>query len=105
VGGKWSAGVIGRLAHGPARFGPLRHAAQGAHAKPPTAKVLADELRRLEAAHVVVRTQANGQAPRYRLTDKGRALVPLLDGLAQWAVPSEEAGAPRGGLEDGTSGT
>ncbi|MEM1055918.1 MAG: helix-turn-helix domain-containing protein [Bacteroidota bacterium] len=91
VGGKWSSGVIGRLAHGPARFGALRRAAQGDRPKPPTAKVLTEELRRLEEAGIVARVQQEGRAPRYRLTEKGRALVPLLDDLAEWSRETAEA--------------
>ena len=91
MGGKWSAGVIGRLAHGPARFGALQRAAQGDHPKPPSAKVLLEEFRRLEEAGIVVRTQREGEAPRYKLTEKGQRLVPLLDDLASWARDNAEA--------------
>ena len=88
VAGKWTAGILGRLAHGPARFNALRLAAQGDAPKPPTAKVLSADLARLLDAGVVERTEAEGRAPRYALTPRGRGLVPLLDALGQWADDS-----------------
>ena len=81
IGGKWAPAVVGRLARGGARFSTL----QAALAPGPSAKVLAAELRRLEAAGVVVR-DARGPGIAYRLTDHGRALVPLLDALGVWAA-------------------
>ena len=85
VAGKWTAPVLGRLAHGPARFGALRLAVQGGAPKPPTNKVLSAELARLVEAGVVERAEPDGRAPRYALTPRGRDLVPLLDALGRWA--------------------
>lgn len=84
LGSAWAGPVIGRLARGAARFGQLR----GALARPDgtgvSAKVLTAELTRLAEAGVVERIP-RGAGVSYRLSDKGRALVPLLDALAGWA--------------------
>jgi DNA-binding HxlR family transcriptional regulator len=88
VAGKWTAAVLGRLAHGPARFNALRLAVQGEAPKPPTAKVLSGELTRLTEAGIVARDEGEGRATRYALTSRGRQLVPLLDALGQWADDS-----------------
>ncbi|WP_025063757.1 winged helix-turn-helix transcriptional regulator [Sulfitobacter guttiformis] len=59
-----------------------------------TRHVLADRLRKLEAAGVLQR-EAYQQRPlrhEYRLTDRGKALYPLLVTLIEWAnehVPTE----------------
>ena len=99
IGGKWAPAVVGRLARGGARFQKLREAL----GETVSAKVLTAELRRLEAAGVVVR-DASGPGVAYRLTAHGRALVPLLDALGAWAAsvssasgqPSADSGhAPR----------
>ncbi|MEA3189886.1 MAG: hypothetical protein QOD77_468 [Thermoplasmata archaeon] len=48
---------------------------------------LSQRLTELEAAGVVVRQTFNETPPRveYRLTGKGRDLVPLMDRLGEWA--------------------
>lgn len=49
-------------------------------------KMLAQQLRKLEADGLVVRTVYPEVPPRveYRLTDWGQALCPVLDGLLSW---------------------
>lgn len=85
VGSKWAVRVVGRLARGEARFGRLRSQTVGPDGAVVSSKVLAAELRRLVAAGLVERTEA-GAAVAYRLTEKGRALVPVLDALGEWAA-------------------
>ena len=85
VGGVWAAGVVGRLARGSARFGQLRRALVRDDGVAVSAKALSAELSRLAEAGVVERVERSASAVSYRLTDKGRALVPLLDALAEWA--------------------
>ena len=84
IGGKWSVPVVGRLARGPARFGHIRSEVTDGGGRPVSSKVLSDELDRLVAAGVVGRRE-RGAEVWYRLTDKGQALVPLLDALGDWA--------------------
>lgn len=91
----WATGVVARLARGPARFGQLRGALVRPDGTAVSAKVLTADLRRLAAAGVVERVERGPAAVSYRLTEKGRALVPLLDALAEWATDGEDADAPR----------
>lgn len=91
VSGKWTVPVLGRLAHGPARFGALRLAVQGGREKPPTAKVLSAELSRLRSLGLVAHEEAADRPPRYALTERGHRLIPLLDALGRWADPSPDA--------------
>ncbi|WP_420455443.1 winged helix-turn-helix transcriptional regulator [Rubrivirga sp.] len=84
LGGKWAVAVVGRLARGEARFGRLRAQVTGTDGAPVSSKVLAAELRRLTEADVVARRE-RGAAVSYRLTPRGRALVPVLDALGEWS--------------------
>lgn len=93
VTGKWAPAILGRLAHGPARFGGLREAVRDERGAVPTAKVLAASLRRLARADLVCRVALGERAPRYRLTERGEALIPVLDALGRWAVAPEAPGA------------
>lgn len=49
---------------------------------------LAERLRRLEEAGIVTRDRYSDHPPRhsYRLTERGRALGPVLDAMATWGV-------------------
>lgn len=86
LGGTWAVPVVGRLSRGAARFGQLRAALERPDGTAVSAKVLTAELKRLAAAGVVERVP-RGAGVSYRLTERGRALVPLLDALAGWADP------------------
>jgi DNA-binding HxlR family transcriptional regulator len=85
LGGKWAAPVVGRLARGEARFGRLRTQVTDARGAPVSSKALAETLRRLVEVGAVER-RARGAAVAYRLSPRGRDLVPLLDALAEWAA-------------------
>jgi DNA-binding HxlR family transcriptional regulator len=52
------------------------------------ANTIADRLWRLEEAGIVQRDRYTERPPRYeyRLTDRGRALGPVLDALARWGT-------------------
>lgn len=58
--------------------------------------VLAGRLRKLEAGGIltVERAEADGRRRRYRLTDKGIALAPVVLELLIWAARYEETSAP-----------
>lgn len=84
VGGKWAVPVVGRLARGEARFGRLRGQVTDQAGQAVSSKALSAELDRLVSSGVVRRLE-RGAAVSYRLTAKGRALVPLLDALGEWA--------------------
>lgn len=81
LGGRWPALIIYYLSQGPRRFNELRR-------DNPTIshKMLAQELRKLEAAGVLLRTDHAEMPPRvdYRLTEDGAKLLPLIDALGDW---------------------
>jgi DNA-binding HxlR family transcriptional regulator len=82
VGDKWSLLLVRDLLfRQPLRYGDLAASPEAI----PT-NTLADRLRRLEEAEIISREQYSEHPPRYtyRLTEKGQALAPLLDAMADW---------------------
>lgn len=82
-GDKWTLLIVRDLILGKIRYGEI--------AKSPEAiptNILADRLKRLEQAEIVVKTPYCEKPMRYRyeLTDKGRDLQPVLDSMAVWAM-------------------
>ncbi len=59
--------------------------------------ILADRLRKLEAAGIVTKSPdpENRSRSLYALTDKGLDLIPLLLELVAWSARHEETGTPR----------
>ena len=100
VCGKWTLLVIRDLAEGRSRFCELERSLQGI-----SPRTLSLRLRALEEEGVVERQTFPEVPPRveYALTDKGRALVPLIEDMRayglQWllgdcAEPAGDAGEP-----------
>lgn len=93
LGGRWPTLLIYYLKDGTKRFSDLRRAN-------PTIshKMLALELRKLEAAGIVRRTEFEGYPLRveYDLTPAGQKLVPLIDALGNWWEETAGAGAEEG---------
>jgi DNA-binding HxlR family transcriptional regulator len=58
--------------------------------------ILADRLRQLDAAGILVREveQRDGRRVNYRLTEKGIGLAPVLLELLIWGARHEQTGAP-----------
>lgn len=81
VGDKWSLLIIRDMRHGKRTYGELADSPEGV----PT-NILADRLRRLEEAGIVLRSAYQDRPPRYAytLTDKGRDLGELLQALVRW---------------------
>lgn len=81
LSGRWPTLLIYYLKDGIKRFSDLRR-------DNPTIshKMLAFELRKLEEAGIVSRTEFDGYPLRveYDLTPAGHALVPLIDALGDW---------------------
>lgn len=79
--GKWTILVIRDLLTGPRRFGELRDSLVGV-----SPKTLTDRLRELESSGLVTRTLYPEIPPRveYRLTDRGKALTPVVAALADF---------------------
>jgi DNA-binding HxlR family transcriptional regulator/peroxiredoxin len=80
VGDGWSWLVVQEVARGHTRFDDLADALRISR------KVLSERLRRLVDRGLLGRQQYHDGPPRfeYRLTDMGRALLPVLVGLQDW---------------------
>lgn len=80
VGHKWSLLIVRDLIAGPRRFTQIQRSLQ---ADP---KVITARLRELEAADILSRTTYAEVPPRveYALTERGRALEPVVDALRRW---------------------
>ena len=83
LGDRWTLLVIRDLFAGKQRFGEFLVSPEHI----PT-NILADRLRRLEAAGLVAPVAYSEHPPRYayHLTDSGRALGPVVDALAVWGL-------------------
>jgi DNA-binding HxlR family transcriptional regulator len=81
VGSKWTVVIVHDLSEGPRRFTELEHACEGI-----SPRTLAERLRWLEAEGMVVRRSYAESPPRveYELTDKGRALQPIIDAMREF---------------------
>ncbi|KJK45949.1 HxlR family transcriptional regulator [Lentzea aerocolonigenes] len=93
VGGKWKLTLVYWLAHGESHFAGLRR--RGA---PITAKVLAEQLRELEADGLVERV-VTGPVPApviYRLTEYGTSVLPVVESVRVWG--EEHLRRSRGGV-------
>lgn len=82
VGRRWSGAIIRAMLAGVTRFSDLAGTVPGL-----SDRLLSERLRELEAAGLVVR-EVYPETPvriEYRLTEKGRALEPVIEALAGWA--------------------
>ncbi len=90
--GRWKVLIVRELIAGTRRFSALKRSLAGV-----SHKVLTAQLRELETDGVVERRVFAQVPPRvdYDLTERGRALLPLLEGLHAWGAagqPAAEAG-------------
>src|SRR2546430_16422559 len=89
IDGRWKLLILFHLFGGKVmRFSDLERAIPAI-----SQKMLAQQLRRLEAGGIVQRTVHNQVPPKveYRLPEWGQALCPALDALLQWAEARREA--------------
>jgi DNA-binding HxlR family transcriptional regulator len=79
---KWAGVLIHVLSVGPRHFGELRAAIPGV-----SARMLAARMKELEQAGLLRREVQTASPVRvlYTLTEKGRALIPVMAGIAGWA--------------------
>jgi DNA-binding HxlR family transcriptional regulator len=98
LSGRWPALLLYYLKEGTKRFGDLQR-------DNPTLshRILALELRKLERAGLVARTDFETYPRRveYDLTPSGHQLVPMIDRLADWweaSAPAREAHASPAGV-------
>ena len=85
VGDRWTLLIVRELLlRGASRYTDLRNGLPGI-----ATNLLADRLRELEHAGVVSRREAAPPVATtvFTLTERGRALEPVLDELARWGVP------------------
>jgi DNA-binding HxlR family transcriptional regulator len=90
LGKRWNAVLLGMLRGGPSGFRDLSRAIGRI-----SDSVLSDRLAELTRAGLITRTVDAGPpvSVSYALTDCGRALIPALDQISQWArthLPASE---------------
>ena len=73
--------IVHDLSEGPRRFTELEHSCAGI-----SPRTLAERLRSLESEGMLVRRSYAESPPRveYELTDKGRALLPIIDEMRRF---------------------
>ena len=78
IGAKWTSLLVHDLSEGPRRFSELEHSCAGI-----SPRTLAERLRALEHEGIVVRQSYPESPPRveYELTEKGAALLPIIDAM------------------------
>jgi DNA-binding HxlR family transcriptional regulator len=83
VGGKWKARIIWHIGDGKPRFNELRDTLENV-----SPRMLSKQLRELEEDGLVIRTQHPEIPPRveYRLTDAGKAFIPILESISSWVT-------------------
>src|ERR1051325_4430239 len=81
VGDRWTILVLRELSWGRKRYSKLLEALNGI-----STNLLADRLKKLEDAGMVSQVPYSEHPPRfeYRLTEKGRAFVPVLRALGEY---------------------
>lgn len=77
IGGRWKPSILELLHAGPQRHRDLLRSISGI-----SSQALSMQLRQLSADGVIERT--GDDAPIYNLTQSGRSLAQVMDGLAQW---------------------
>src|ERR1700761_6141718 len=87
ISGKWKPLVLFFLRDGPKRYGELKRLTQGV-----SDKVLIQQLKDLEADHVLARTDYKEVPPRvdYALTPLGRSLADAIVPLCTWGTQHAE---------------
>ena len=81
LGAKWTAVLVHDLSEGPRRFSELEHSCHGI-----SPRTLSERLRGLEQEGIVVRRSYPESPPRveYELTEKGEALLPIIDEMRRF---------------------
>ena len=83
IGGKYKALILWHLSAGKLRFSELRKRISSA-----TPKMLTQQLRELEAQHLIHREVFPVVPPKveYSLTETGRSLMPILTAMRDWGA-------------------
>ncbi len=96
LGDKWTLLLVRDLLLGKGTYSEFQQSPEGI----PT-NILADRLKRLQAADIIDR-QPYQEKPlryRYRLTDKGRDLLPVINALIDWGERHLEGVLSRAEIE------
>lgn len=82
IGRRWTGAIVRALLAGRTRFTEIVDAVPGL-----SDRLLSERLKELEAEGVVERvvTPTTPVKVEYRLTDKGHALVPVVEAVSAWA--------------------
>jgi DNA-binding HxlR family transcriptional regulator len=97
IGGRWKLFVVYRLADGPRHFAALRRSLPDV-----SAKVLAQQLRELQADGIVSR-ERSGPVPAlvfYALTPHGRSVLPVAEAIRRWGMTHQAVHADRGQADE-----
>jgi len=99
LGRKWAGLIIRQLSSGPLHFNELE---KGIPAL--SARMLTERIKEMEAEGILTRTVLTGTPVRvvYALTEKGRALIPVMRGIEAWARQWMEEDEIRDGRESRT---
>jgi DNA-binding HxlR family transcriptional regulator len=91
IGDRWTPLIVRDLAPGCRRFSELQRSLGGI-----SPKTLSDRLRRLEEAGVITRACFAEMPPRveYRLTDKGLALLGIIESMREFGMTWLAVAAP-----------
>lgn len=83
IGNKWTPLIVRDLAQGECRFGELQKSLAGI-----SPKTLSERLKHLESERIVCRRCYGEVPPRveYSLTDKGRALLPIIASMRGYGL-------------------
>lgn len=102
VQGKWKVLILWHL-----RDATLRYSALRRRIPKVTHKMLAQQLRELEADGLVHREVYPVVPPKteYSLTDEGRTLLPMLQAMQQWGVRYKQPAPPRDAAPTHDGGT
>ncbi len=78
IASKWTPLIVHDLSEGPRRFMQLEHACPGI-----SPRTLSERLQMLEQEGILIRRSYPESPPRveYELTDKGQALLPIIDAM------------------------
>jgi DNA-binding HxlR family transcriptional regulator len=81
ISGKWKVQIVWHLSFQPLRFAKLRNKLKGV-----SEKVLAEQLRQLQADGIIARaaTQTKPLRVDYSLTEAGKSLIPMMEKLCDW---------------------
>ena len=81
IGAKWTALLVHDLSEGARRFSELERSCPGI-----SPRTLSERLRALEHDGILVRRSYPESPPRveYELTDKGAALLPIIDAMREF---------------------